>query len=607
MADNQNSNQNNTPEQNLPAKASDNKAIEQLKNFASKLTKAQKVIIGSIAVGVLGLLIWVAAASQQTSYKVLFQGLEDADASKIVENLVASDIDYELKDNGQTILVPESTVYDTRLKLAGEGLPAASTVGYELFDGSNLGMSEFVQKLNYRRALEGELAQTIQSFDEVKKARVHIVIPEKALFARDQKEPTASVSLHLDNGRSIGKISVEGIQNLIASSVEGMLAENVKVVDSRARVLSESPVDATSVAGLTDAQHAQQRRVDDYLESKIKNILEGVIGVGNTQVSVNSDLDFTRIEEVVTDFNPDEQVVRSEQNINKVSQTADSLSYPYVNMANDEENQIANYEISKSEQRIVQEVGAIKRLTVSVMINGTTEIIETNGVPEVSYIPRSDEEMDKFSEIVRNAIGYDPVRNDQISVLNVPFAHNYEDTGIEDFLKGPWYEEPENRKILFFLAAVALAIALMVLLLRNKYLKERIRIALGLPDKIYIEEELEAEEEETLEEIVLDDQDLLLLPAELPDMLLSGPEEDKLLPGTKDALDLDEQGEFDKASLARGASAQLDSESMSEDKLMSLEIKNKVEDFMNAQPQDAARLVRIWLGQDAENVFGTKS
>jgi flagellar M-ring protein FliF len=400
---------------------------------------------------------------------------------------------------------------------------------------------------------------------------------------------------------------VEGIQNLIASSVEGMLAENVKVVDSRARVLSESPVDATSVAGLTDAQHAQQRRVDDYLESKIKNILEGVIGVGNTQVSVNSDLDFTRIEEVVTDFNPDEQVVRSEQNINKVSQTADSLSYPYVNMANDEENQIANYEISKSEQRIVQEVGAIKRLTVSVMINGTTEIIETNGVPEVSYIPRSDEEMDKFSEIVRNAIGYDPVRNDQISVLNVPFAHNYEDTGIEDFLKGPWYEEPENRKILFFLAAVALAIALMVLLLRNKYLKERIRIALGLPDKIYIEEELEAEEEETLEEIVLDDQDLLLLPAELPDMLLSGPEEDKLLPGTKDALDLDEQGEFDKASLARGASAQLDSESMSEDKLMSLEIKNKVEDFMNAQPQDAARLVRIWLGQDAENVFGTKS
>lgn len=586
---------------NLPERFKNNQALAQMQNFMQKLSRGQKVIIASIAAGVLLMMAWVAFSSTESSYKVLFQNLEDADAAKIVESLKADQINYELADNGRTILVPENTVYDTRLKLAGEGLPAASTVGYELFDGSNLGMSEFVQKLNYRRALEGELSQTIESFDEVKKARVHIVIPEKALFARDQKQPTASVSLHLENGRSIGKISVEGIQNLIASSVEGMLAENVKVVDSRARVLSESPIDQNSVAGLTDAQHSQQRRVDEYLETKIKSVLEGVIGEGNTQVSVNSDLDFTRIEEVVTDFNPDEQVVRSEQNIKETSQTADSLSYPYVNMSKDEQNQIANYEISKSEERIVHEVGAIKRLTVSVMINGTTKIVDLQGTPEVEYIPRSQEEMDKFTEIVRNAVGYDPTRNDQISVLNVPFAHNFEDTGIEEYLKGPWYEDPENRKILFFLAAVALAIALMVLLLRNKYLKERIRIALGLPDKIYIEEEIEHEEEEKLEEIELDEDDLLLLPAELPDSLLAPPDEDKLLPGEK--VNLDEEVEFDKDSLARAASADLGGADMSEESLMRLELKNKVEDFMNSQPADAARLIRIWMGEDAENIF----
>jgi len=587
---------------NLPEKLKDSRALSQVRGFVDKLSRGQKIIIGSIAAAVLMSLVWIVASSSQTSYKVLFQNLEDADAASIVESLKANAIDYELKDDGRTILIPENAVYDTRLKLAGEGLPSSSTVGYELFDGSNLGMSEFVQKLNYRRALEGELSQTIQSFDEVKKARVHIVIPEKALFSRDQKKPTASVSLQLLSGRSIGKISVEGIQNLVASSVEGMLPENVKVVDQRARVLSESPVDMNSVAGLTDAQHSQQRRVDEYLENKIKTVLEGVIGSGNTQVSVNSDLDFTRIEEVVTDFDPEEQVVRSEQNIRENSQTADSLSYPYVNMAKDEQNQIANYEISKSEERIVHEVGAVKRLTVSVMINGTTKIVENEGIPEVEYIPRTQEEMDKFSEIVRNAVGYDPVRNDQISVLNVPFIHNFEDTGIEDLLQGPWYDDPENRRILFFLAAVALAILLMVLLLRNKYLKERVRIALGLPDKIYIEEDIEVEEEEKLEEIELDEEDLLLLPAELPAQLLAPPDEDKLLSGMKDVA-LNDEIEFDKDSLARAASADMDTSEMSEDSLMRLELKNKVEDFMNSQPADAARLVRIWMGDDTESIF----
>ena len=488
------------------------RAVTQFKEFANKLTNTQKMIFGGVLVAVLVGISSLFFISEDQDMKVLFSNLEQADAAKIVENLKEKAIMYELKDNGSTILVPENTVMDTRLSLASEGLPENSVVGYELFDKTNLGMSEFVQKLNYRRALEGELAKTIASLEEVKKARVHLVIPEKTLFKADQKTPTSSVTLHMKSGRSISKISIQGIQNLISGSVEGMKTEDVVVLDSKGKILSDAAIDENSVAGLTATQLTQQNRVEEHLTGKVQSLLDGVLGAGNSQVRVSAELDFTRIEQTKTDYDPEKQVTRSEQNIVDRNQTADSLSYPYVNMNKDMTNSITNYELSKNVEHIIHEVGAVKRLSVAVMINGVNKVIDNEGIKTLEYTPRADEEMNKFNQIVKNAVGFDPSRNDQISVINIPFDNSDMEGELEEFYSQKWYEKPENQKIIFLLAAILITMILMFALLQSKYIKNRVRVALSLPENIEVEDDeiLEEENEYTDEEIVFDETPLLI-------------------------------------------------------------------------------------------------
>jgi len=576
--------------------------ISQVKNFLGKFEKWQIGLMGGVVLAIIiGLLAIIINSGTDKPKEILFSGLEGQDAAKIVEKLKEKKIPYELKDGGATVMVDQSTVYETRLALASEGLPENSYVGYELFDKTNLGMSEFVQKLNHKRALEGELTRTITSLEEVKKARVHIVIPEKTLFAKDQKEPTASVTLHLKSGRSLSKVSIEGIQNLLAASVEGMTIEHVTVVDSRGKILSESPIDINSVAGLTDAQLQQQRNYEQYLAGKVQSILDGVLGVGNAQVQVNAELDFTRREQTITDYDPEKQAIRSEQGIAKKNQSADSLSYPYVSMNQDEVNQITNYEVSKNQEVILHAVGSVKRLSVSVLINGNIKIIETEGIKAPEYTARTEDEMQKFEEIVKNAVGYDPQRADRISVLNIPFDPllDYED--ITDYYRGPWYADPENQKIIWLLAAIFVTILLMIILLQSKYVKERFRIAMSLPDKVDIkDDDLEEEEEQPdLEELDFDDSDFMLLPADLPDqLLLEGDRSDKQL---QDALELEGDSEFDKDALARAASAGLDDdEVLSEGAMMKLEMKNKVEEFIDQHTEEAVKILRMIMAQDID-------
>ncbi|MER3328763.1 MAG: flagellar M-ring protein FliF C-terminal domain-containing protein, partial [Candidatus Kapaibacterium sp.] len=166
-----------------------------------------------------------------------------------------------------------------------------------------------------------------------------------------------------------------GIQSLVANSIEGMETDHVKITDQRGRLLSEEVLDVNSAAGVTEAQHNQQKSVESYLQSKVEDLIAGALGEGNAKVKVNAELDFTRIEKTLTSFDPESQVARSEQTINNESQTTDSLSFPYVNMAKNEGNSLTNYEISNSVEHIIQEVGAIKKLSIAAMINGTTELI----------------------------------------------------------------------------------------------------------------------------------------------------------------------------------------------------------------------------------------
>lgn len=580
----------------------ENTFIEQVRTFYKRLSLLQKLVIGVVLIGLIVGIVLIVSSSKPVEMGVLYSNLEPADASKIVESLKAKGMKYELADNGSTILVEKSKLYDTRIQLAGEGLPSESIVGYELFDKTNLGMSEFVQKLNYRRALEGELARTIATMDEVKKVRVHLVIPEKTLFKKDEKPPSASVIIHLKSGRSLSKISIEGIQNLVASSVEGLTTDRVTVVDGRGKILSEPPLDNSTVVGLTQTQHDIQRRVEQHYAEKVQSLLDGVLGVDNAKVRVNAEIDFTQVEKTITDFDPDRQVIRSEQNIQEVSQSTDSLSYPTVSQAKNSSNVIQNYEISKTVSHIIESTGNIKRLTVSAIINGVTKVVETDGVKKIQYTPRTQEEIEQLTLAIKNAVGYDPTRNDQISVLNVPFDTSLLEQELEEQQPVVWYKDKEIIKLIALIAAILITVFLMFALIQSRYVKERLRIALGLPnpkllakEKVEVEEE-EEEPEEKLEDLSLDEEDLLLLPAELPEQVLLEGETKEEEPPIEEEEDM-----AALESMAKAALEEVEPKEMTEEDLLKLEIKEKVETFLDEQTEQAVKLIKIFLQQDLEN------
>lgn len=575
--------------------------IEQAKGFYQKLGRWQKVTIFSVlGVLVLGIGMLLYSTREKKEYAILFTDLDEKSASSIVENLKSRQVDYQIDDEGKTILVAKETVYDERMELAKEGLPAEGGVGYEIFDKTNLGMSEFVQKLNYRRALEGELARTISAMNEIKTAKVNITIPEKTLFEKDKKEPTAAITLFFKNGRGSDRVSIIGIQNLVASSVEGLLPGAVTVVDHRGKILSPEPLDDKSVAGMTSKQYMQQREVEENITQKVQTLLDGVLGYGNSEVRVSAELDFTQSDKTITDFDPEKQVVRSEQNITDNSKSSDSLSYPAVNMEKGVSNQIANYEISKTVQRVIEGVGNVKRLTVAVLINGTNKITtHSDGTQTSQYIKRTNEEINKLTDIVKNAVGFDPTRNDQVYVENIPFETQLTNQNLITKKPVAWYQDKDNWQLFALIVVMMLTVLMIYRLLQSKYVKERFRIAMALPKDVTIEDEIEEDEleeaEDELEDIDFGDEDLLLMPAELPEqLLLDGERSETSLEDFDETMNTEE--DMDLAALA--STSQEDVPELTEENLLKLEIKHKVEDYVTDEPLEAVKLVRMLLAQD---------
>ncbi len=584
--------------------------FDQAKNFFGKLSRVQKsLIIGVIVIIPIVLFSILFFASTQSNKRLLYSSLSENEAAKIVEKLKEKSIDYELRGDGTSIYVDANKIYDVRMDMANEGLPEDGNVGYEIFDKTNLGMSEFVQKLNYKRALEGELAKTIESSKIIKSARVHLTIPDKALFLKDQKKPTSSVVLSFNTSQGVNQIKVFGIQNVIASSVEGMSTDDVIVMTSRGKILSEKAVDKNSIAGLTATQYAQTKNVESYLTQKAQSMLDAILGNGNSIIRVNADLDFTQIETTKTEYDPENQVARSEQSIIDNSQSTDSLSYPAVNMAKNQTNTITNYEIPKTIEKIIKGTGNIKRLTISVSVNGKSKIDTVNGSLVMNNTPRDPKVMKNIDLVVQKAVGYDPAR-DQIEVQYFPFHNEDEDMLIqqqyEEILKEnyqkKWYQDKNNIKLFSLIIAMLAIFFLLYSLLQSKQIKDRVRIAMALPDKVSLEDEEEKKEEEfgeDLEEIMLGDEDLMLVPAELPNQLLI--EGEKPFEEIEPFEEAEEEEEFDKESLAYSANASLDpgeSKDISENAMMKLELKNKVENFVSEQPAEAVKLVRFIIAQD---------
>jgi flagellar M-ring protein FliF len=414
------------------------------------------IVVVSMIVGTIMIVSW----AKDQYFAPLYTGLSSEDAGKIVERLKEMKIQYQIGDNGSSISVPSSDVYETRMKLATAGLPSPQNIGYALLDQTNIGMTDFLQKVNYRRALEGELARTITGLSEVAAARVHLVIPEDRLFREDQHTPTASVVLKLHGAMPLGKRQLQGVAYLVASSVEGMTPDKVTIIDSDGNLLSGMQASDES-AMLSATQFDMRKNIEDYLEQKAQSLMSGVIGPGRAVVRVTAELNFEKSNTQIEQYDPDLVAIRSEQRTTtKGSQLEGALAQtnpaagaagaaagaagagaggaaatiPTTPVAtnttsDNSEDVITNYEVSKTIRNIIGEVGSIKRLTIAVMVDGAYKETKTpEGEITKEYQARSQEELNRFASIIKNAVGFSDTRADQFEIVSLPFDNTMLET-----------------------------------------------------------------------------------------------------------------------------------------------------------------------------------
>ena len=417
-------------------------SLEQFKTSIGNISLGRKIaalliIAGSIA----GLTIFTLWANKQ-EMSVLYSNLSAEDAGAVIAKLKEQKIPYEIGEMGSSVLVPSDKVHELRLNLAGQGLPQGGGVGFEIFDRTTMGMTDFVQKLNYKRALQGELARTIGQLSEVEKARVHLVIPEKSIFAANQERARASVVLKLKGGKQLSERQVQGIVHLVSSSVEGLTPQDITVVDIHGQILTRVTSDS-SLGQLTNSQMDHQKQFEKDLEGKVQTMLERIIGRERVVARVSADLEFKQVEKTEERFDPDTQVVRSEQRSKEKlsggttnpsgvpgpasnipgAEIAGTQNQGMSNSSNsDRENETINYEISKTVSRIIEPVGAVRKISVAVLVDGSYDQTKNEkGESSRKYIPRSAEEMKKIEEIVKKTVGYEGGRGDQVEVVNIPF------------------------------------------------------------------------------------------------------------------------------------------------------------------------------------------
>ena len=409
--------------------------MDSLSQYLSKLSKNFKalspskrlVILIVTAASLVSIGVFIVFVSQK-DYRVLFSNLSPEDTERIVSVLQKKGVSYKIGPAGDSILVPSDQVSKLRLDLASSGLPQNGGIGFEIFDKKNFGATEFVQRINYQRALQGELARTIDSLDEVQYSRVHIVMPQKSLFIKEEKKPTAAVIIKLKPGRRLQRSQIEGIAHLVASSVEGLSPERVTIVGSDGNILSNLQPESQS-SKITDAQREYQESMEAEIANRIQTMLERVVGPGNVVARVSADLDFRSIEETKETYDPEEPVARSLHRRTKISYApingGQSTISPIKKKINssystkqEEKDETINYEINRVISKIVMPVGKINRLSVAVLIDG---IYHKNNKGIEEFQPRPKKEMKSLENIVKNSVGFDASRGDQVIVACVPF------------------------------------------------------------------------------------------------------------------------------------------------------------------------------------------
>jgi flagellar M-ring protein FliF len=374
------------------------------------LSLNHRVLLVLFTVGVTVAVVVTVRWLGEARYTTLYTGLEAEEAGEIVDQLTSLGVPYRISAGGTAILVPDKDAQSARLKMASQGYPRGGAVGYEIFDKTDLGMTDFLQRVNFRRALEGEIAKSIMSLSEVAAARVHLVIPERRLFARDQKPATASVVLKLNRPLSPGQIA--GIEHLVASSVEGLTPEHIAIVDYKGNLLTDSHA-GDEDAQLSSTQLDLRKNVERYLETKAQSMLDGTLGTSRSIVRVIAELNFDKVEKNSEVFDPDLVAIRSEET---------TTASPGPDGGGQQNSTITNYEITKSVERVVSAYGNIQRLSAAIIVDGTYAV--PAGAPEDAeavYQPRSAEELQKIGALVQTAIGFDSTRSDRIEVVNLAF------------------------------------------------------------------------------------------------------------------------------------------------------------------------------------------
>lgn len=393
-------------------------------DFVGRMTPSQVMMLFGVVAGTIVGVIFLSGWLKDINYARLYSNLESAEAGEIVNYLNTNNIPYKLSDNGGSIEIPSDQVYKVRISLASQGIPKAGNIGYSIFDQNNIGMTDFLQNLNFRRALEGELTKTIMQLSEVQAARVHIVIPKEHLFKEDKKEPTASVVLKLRNRAGLSKPQLAGISHLVAASVEGLNPKNISIIDYDGNLLSGGR-DNDQLAGLSSSQLEVRQNVEKYLEDKAQSMLDGVLGPGKALVRVTADLNFQQLERTSESYDPDKPSVRSEEKTTNSSSSTDKTDQAKDSKQDENsETIVTNYELNKTVEHIINAVGTIQRLSLAVTVDGTYQTPkEGTESTERVYQPRSQDDLDRLAGIVKNAVGFDAQRTDQIEIVNVPFDH----------------------------------------------------------------------------------------------------------------------------------------------------------------------------------------
>ena len=453
--------------------------MDGLLQFVNRLGLARVAAMAVIAVLMLGFFAFLIMRASAPSFAPLYSGLSIEDSSAIVTELQSQNIAYELRGDGDTILVPRDQITSIRMTLAQDGLPTRGQVGYEIFDQqSTLGATSFVQNINNVRALEGELARTIGSLARIKSARVHLVLPERALFSREQKDPTASIVLSVRGELSAGEI--RAIQHLAASAIEGLTPSRVSVVDDTGRLLASG---AGNGADDVLASEGEERTlsVENRLRGRVEDLLANIVGSGRARVQVSAELDMNQLSKTSETFDPSGQVVRSTQT-RDLANTAKGGDSGQVSVSNElpgatpnagtgsttsEEasttEETTNYEISKVTQTELTQAGGIKRLSIAVVVDGT---YVADDAGNSTYTPRTPAEIEQITSLVKSAIGFDEERGDQVQVANLQFADRPEltaggtaEAGLFDFTRDDLMNGAEMAVTLL----IALALVFFVL------------------------------------------------------------------------------------------------------------------------------------------------